>query len=95
MDLPILALVFHFILVCWPKTNLIHVSVSSKGASKSEISTMDPRRIIDANLEGLVQSIDVKNTTLWERLIELGIFSSSYVEYIKVSTGILLLYSRD
>ena len=28
MDLPILALVFHFILVCWPKTNLVYYYVS-------------------------------------------------------------------
>ena len=46
---------------------------------------MDPRELIDDNIEGLVECIDVKNTTLWEKLIQLGVFTSSVVEYIKVS----------
>ena len=46
---------------------------------------MNPREIIDNNIEGLVESIDVKYTTLWEKLIQLGVFTSSVVEYIKVS----------
>ena len=46
---------------------------------------MEPREVIDHNKEGLVESIDVKNTTLWEKLIQLGLFTSSVVEYIKVS----------
>ena len=46
---------------------------------------MNCTEIIDNNKEGLVQSIDVKNTTLWEKLIQLGLFTSSVVEYIKVS----------
>ena len=46
---------------------------------------MNPTEIIDNNKEGLVENIDVKNTTLWEKLIQLGLFTSSVVEYIKVS----------
>ena len=46
---------------------------------------MNPTEIIDNNKEGLVESIDVKNTTLWEKLIQLGLFTSSVVEYIRVS----------
>ena len=46
---------------------------------------MKPRKVIDHTKEGLVESIDVKNTTLWEKLIQLGLFTSSVVEYIKVS----------
>ena len=46
---------------------------------------MNPREVIDKNIAALVESIDVKNTTLWERLIELGLFTSGDVEYIKVS----------
>ena len=46
---------------------------------------MNPRELIDDNIEGLVECIDVKNTTLWEKLIQLGVFTSSVVEYIKVS----------
>ena len=32
---------------------------------------MDHRNIIDSNREDLVKSIDVSNTTLWEKLIQL------------------------
>ena len=46
---------------------------------------MNPREVIDKNIAALVESIDVKNTTLWERLIELGLFDFSDVQYIKVS----------
>ena len=46
---------------------------------------MNPREIIDKNIAALVESIDVKNTTLWERLIELGLFEFNDVQYIKVS----------
>ena len=46
---------------------------------------MNPREVIDKNIAALVESIDVKNTTLWERLIELGLFGFSDVQYIKVS----------
>ena len=47
---------------------------------------MDHRNVIDNNLEDLVKSIEVRNTTLWERLVQLGLFKSDNVEYIKVST---------
>ena len=50
---------------------------------------MNPTEIIDNNKEGLVENIDVKNTTLWEKLIQLGLFTSSVVEYIKVSRIII------
>ena len=46
---------------------------------------MNPREVIDDNIEGLVESIEVKNTTLWEKLIELKLFKASDVDYIKVS----------
>ena len=46
---------------------------------------MNHREVIDKSIAALVESIDVKNTTLWERLIELGLFTSGDVEYIKVS----------
>ena len=56
---------------------------------------MNPRAIIDGSREGLVESIDVKNTTLWDKLIELGLFTSNKVQYIIVSTGSILLFRRD
>ena len=37
----------------------------------------------------------ISSSTVWERLIELGLFTSGDVEYIKVSTGSILLYGRD
>ena len=46
---------------------------------------MNPREVIDHNIEDLVQSIDVKNSTLWEGLIVLNLFSSDDVQHIKVS----------
>ena len=46
---------------------------------------MDHRNIIDRNREDLVKSIDVSNTTLWEKLIQLELFESDNVKYIKVS----------
>ena len=49
---------------------------------------MNPREVIDDNIEGLVESIDVKNTTLWEKLIELKLFTSSDVQHIKVSKSL-------
>ena len=52
---------------------------------------MNPTEIIDNNKEELVESIDVKNTTLWEKLIQLGLFTSSVEEYIKVSRSIIFL----
>ena len=45
---------------------------------------MNPEEIIEKHMADLVEKIDVKNTTLWERLIQLGMFTSSVVEYIKV-----------
>ena len=48
----------------------------------------NPENIIDENMEDLVESIDVKNTALFERLTELKLFRSSDVEYIKVSDNI-------
>ena len=48
---------------------------------------MNPREIIDSNIAGLVESIDVKNSTLWDRLIELKLFEFSDVDDIKVSMG--------
>ena len=62
----------------------------SKGGNVSSVlaleSRMNHRNIIENNLEGLVENIDVKNTTLWERLVELGLFDSCDVEYIRVRT---------
>ena len=55
---------------------------------------MHPRDIITKQLPVLMHEIDV-NDALWARLIELGLFTSSEVEYIKVSTGSILLYGRD
>ena len=46
---------------------------------------MNPEEIIDKNKQSLVEKIDVKNTLLWERLIELGLFNSGDVEQIVVS----------
>ena len=46
---------------------------------------MDHRNIIANNIQGLVDHIDPKNTTLWENLIMLELFKCSDVEYIKVS----------
>ena len=46
---------------------------------------MNPEEIIDKNKQSLVDKIDLKNTTLWERLIELGLFNSGDVEQIVVS----------
>ena len=40
--------------------------------------------IIETNMESLVENIDVKNTTLWYRLMELRLLDSGDVEYIKV-----------
>ena len=51
---------------------------------------MNPTEIIDKNIEGLVEGIDVKNTTLWEKLIQLGLFTFSDVQHIKVSEIIIL-----
>ena len=45
---------------------------------------MSHKEIIDNNLEDLVESIEVKNNTLWDRLTQLGLFKFSDVEYIKV-----------
>ena len=46
---------------------------------------MNPQEFIDKNIAALVESIDVKNTTLWERLIQLELFDFNDVQYIKVS----------
>ena len=46
---------------------------------------MNPKEIIAENIEALVDMIDVKNTTLWERLVGLGTLHYSDMEYIKVS----------
>ena len=51
---------------------------------------MDLREIIEKHMADLVDSIEVKNTTLWDRMIELGVFKLNDVEYIKVSTGSIL-----
>ena len=45
---------------------------------------MSAEDIIGNNIEDLVETIDVKNTTLWERLIQFGLFTLRDVEYIKV-----------
>ena len=74
----------------------IHVlSILATGGSKSNRDIMNPNKIINKNLASLLQCINVKITILWERLIELGLFTSSDVEYIKVSTDSILLYDRD
>ena len=52
---------------------------------------MNPREEIENNKKWLVDSIDVKNTTLWERLIELKLFTSSDVQHIKVGKSLFLL----
>ena len=49
---------------------------------------MNPEEIIDKSKQSLVEKIDVKNTLLWERMIELGLFNSGDVEQIIVSTNI-------
>ena len=46
---------------------------------------MNHREVIDDNREGLVESINVKNTTLWEKLIESKLFTSGDAQHIKVS----------
>ena len=51
---------------------------------------MNPEDIIDENKQRLVEKIDVNNTTLWERLIELGLFRSGDVEQIVVSSNVTL-----
>ena len=45
---------------------------------------MSAEDIIENNIKDLVETIDVKNTTLWERLIQFGLFKLRDVEYIKV-----------
>ena len=45
---------------------------------------MDPREIIEKHMADLLVSIDVKNTTLWDKLIQLGVFKLGDVEHIKV-----------
>ena len=40
--------------------------------------------IINNNIEDLVKGIEVKITTLWDRSIQLGLFTLSDVGYIKV-----------
>ena len=45
---------------------------------------MDPGEIIEKHMADLVDSIEVKHTTLWDRLTQLGLFKLSDVEYIKV-----------
>ena len=45
---------------------------------------MNSKEIIEKHLVDLVEKIDVKNTTLWEMLIQFGLFNLSNVEYIKV-----------
>ena len=45
---------------------------------------MSAEDIIGNNIEDLVETIDVKNTTLWERLIQVGLFKLRDIEYIKV-----------
>ena len=45
---------------------------------------MDPREIIDKCIEDLVRRIDIKKTTLWEKLIQLGLFTLDDGKYIKV-----------
>ena len=51
---------------------------------------MNPKEIITENIGALVDKIDVKNTTLWERLVELRTFQYLDVEYIKVSGKVTL-----
>ena len=46
---------------------------------------MNPEDIIDKNIAGLVEHIEVKNSALWERLIEIGLFKFNDVKYIQVS----------
>ena len=46
---------------------------------------MNPREVIVDNVEGPTESIDVKNTTLWEKLIELKLFTSGDAQNIKAS----------
>ena len=45
---------------------------------------MSAEDIIGNNIEDLVETIDVKNTTLWEKLIQIGLFESGDMQYIKV-----------
>ena len=40
----------------------------------------DPEDIINNNIKYLVEDIDVKNTTLWEKLVELKLYKSSDVD---------------
>ena len=46
---------------------------------------MDPEKIIEKNMTDLVDRIEVKNTTLWDKLIQLGLFTAFNVQDIKVS----------
>ena len=46
---------------------------------------MDPEKIIEQNMTDLVDRIEVKNNTLWEKLIQLGLFAAFNVQDIKVS----------
>ena len=45
---------------------------------------MDPREIIEKHMADLVKNIEVRNTTLWDSLIQLGLFTLNDVEHIKV-----------
>ena len=46
---------------------------------------MDPEKVIEKNMTDLVDRIEVKNTTLWDKLIQLGLFTAFNVQDIKVS----------
>ena len=55
---------------------------------------MNAEDIIDKNRESLVENIEVRITTLWEKLIELELFKSTDVDYIRVSHTCNVLFSN-
>ena len=51
---------------------------------------MDFDKILDDNSIHIVNSIDVSNSTLWERLIKLGLFPYHDAQHIIVSSKAVL-----
>ena len=45
------------------------------------------KETVDKNRRYLVENIDIKTSLLWERLIELDLYTGEDAEYIKVSVS--------
>ena len=61
------------------------VETIDKERPRLEDSGFRIQEIIDKNIEYLVDKIELKTNVFWDKLIKLGLYTSSDVNYIKVS----------